>query len=86
MDVPALKSHLKTGTPARLLPVVADGKKEERATSILLATFMLVPELSRTVLTEAGAPVGKSSRVQCLTEVSFKNASGVAGGRRGWRG
>ena len=31
---------------ARLIPVVSDSKKEERATSILLAAFSIVPTLS----------------------------------------
>ena len=39
---------------ARLIPVVADSKKEERATSILLAAFSIVPTFAHDVLTEAG--------------------------------
>jgi hypothetical protein len=51
---------------------VADSKKEERATSSLLATFMAVPIFAKEILAEAGAPVGKRVKFNCYTEVSFK--------------
>jgi len=57
---------------ARLIPTVADSKKEERATSCLLASFMVVPAFARDVLSSAGAPVGKRLKIVCYTEVTFK--------------
>ncbi len=72
MDAEKLRSNLVKGSVARLLPVVADSKKEERATSILLAAFTVIPDFARAVLSEAGAPMGKRSKIQCFTEVSFK--------------
>lgn len=57
---------------ARLIPTVADSKKEERATSCLLASFMVVPAYAREVLASAGAPVGKRLKIICYTEVTFK--------------
>ena len=72
MNAEKLKSSLLTGTPARLVPVVADSKKEERATSVIMAAFMVVPEFSHAVLSDAGAPISTISKVQCLTEVSFR--------------
>lgn len=57
---------------ARLIPTVADSKKEERATSSLLASFMVVPGFAREVLSEAGAPVGKRLKIVCYTEVTVK--------------
>ncbi len=57
---------------ARLMPTVADSKKEERATSCLLASFMVVPAFARDVLSSAGAPVGKRLKIVCYTEVTFK--------------
>lgn len=57
---------------ARLIPTVADSKKEERATSCLLASFMAVPDFAREILSNAGASVGKRSKVVCYTEVTFK--------------
>lgn len=63
--------HVKYGTKARLIPVVADSKKEERATSALLSTFMVVRQFADEVLDEVGAKVGVKARVQCYTEVVF---------------
>jgi len=68
-----ITERLATGQHARLIPTVADSKKEERATSTLLASFMVVPEFAREVLSEAGAPVGKRIKTVCYTEVTFKN-------------
>jgi hypothetical protein len=75
MDAEKLESNLVKGAPARLLPVVADSKKEERATSTVLATFTVIPDFARAVLSEAGAPIGKRSKIQCFTEVTFKGDS-----------
>lgn len=63
---------LASGQLARLIPTVADSKKEERATSSLLASFMVVPIFAREVLADAGAPVGKRVKINCFTEVTFK--------------
>jgi hypothetical protein len=65
--------QLSKGDFARLIPAIADSKKEERATSVVLAAFMIVPEFARSVLELAGAPWGKRTKIQCLTEVSFKS-------------
>ncbi len=65
---------LVSGQLARLIPTVADSKKEERATSSLLASFMVVPAFAREVLTSAGAPVGKRLKIACYTEVTFKTS------------
>jgi len=56
---------------ARLIPVVADSKKEERATSILLAAFSIVPTFAHEILAETGARIGKRSEIKCFTEVTF---------------
>lgn len=63
---------LNSGQLARLIPTVADSKKEERATSSLLASFMVVPAFAREVLSNAGAPVGKRLKIVCYTEVTLK--------------
>jgi hypothetical protein len=60
---------------ARLMPSIADSKKEERATSILLAVFRVVPYFAREVLSEVKAPSGKTAKIECFTEVSFKGKS-----------
>ncbi len=66
---------IKQGSKARLIPVVADSKKEERATSILLASFMLIPSYAEAVLADAGAKVGKRSDIKCYTEIVFSDKS-----------
>ncbi len=67
-------SILSSGQLARLIPTVSDSKKEERATSSLLASFMVVPNFAKEVLSEIGAPSGKKIKVECYTEVSFKSS------------
>lgn len=66
-------SQLASGQLARLIPTVADSKKEERATSTLLASFMVVPSFAMSVLSDAGASIGKRSKITCYTEVVFKS-------------
>ena len=68
-----ITSYIKSGSKARLIPVVADSKKEERATSVLLSMFMFVPQFAEAVLKEAGAKVGQRSTIQCYSEIVFNN-------------
>ena len=75
MDKSRIEKNMVRGKRARLFPVLPESKKEEKATSILLAVFQAVPDLAREVLGDAGAPVGKRSQITCFTEVSFKGAS-----------
>lgn len=70
--VTEVTSLLARAEVARLIPTVADSKKEERATSCLLASFMVVPAYAREVLSSAGAPIGKRLKIVCYTEVTFK--------------
>lgn len=63
---------LKSGERARLIPTVADSKREERATSALLAVFTAVPKFARDMLADIGAPAHKRARVTCMTEIVFK--------------
>lgn len=62
---------LKNKKIARLIPVLADSKKEERATSSLLATFMIVPDFAQAVLADAGARISSVAKIKCYTEVCF---------------
>jgi len=67
-----ISTFIASGQLARLIPTVADSKKEERATSSLLASFMVVPAFAREVLSNAGAPVGKRLKIVCYTEITLK--------------
>jgi len=73
MDSSSLTSILHSGQRARLIPIVKDSKKEEKATSSLLATFRIVPSFVQAVLSNVGVSVSKRSQVTCYTEVSFDN-------------
>ena len=72
MAVMNVLDELESGQVARLIPTVADSKREERATSSLLASFMVVPGFAKQVLAAANSPVGKRVKVACYTEVVFK--------------
>lgn len=75
MDLKKLEKNMVNGAAARLFPVLADSKKEEKATSILLSIFTVVPDYARAVLEEVGAPIGKRAKIECFTEVSFKGSN-----------
>lgn len=68
-----IMDQIESGQVARLIPTVADSKKEERATSSLLAAFTVVPSFAQSVLSAVGAPFGKRSKIKCYTEVVFKS-------------
>ena len=70
--VDSVLEKMKSGEPARLHPTVPDSKKEEKATAILLATFRVVPDFARAMLSGAGIKVGKRSQIECYTEVSLE--------------
>lgn len=60
VDLKKLEKNMVNGSAARLFPVLADSKKEEKATSILLSIFTVVPDYARAVLKEAGASGGSA--------------------------
>lgn len=68
-----ITQYIRSGSKARLIPVAADSKKEERATSVLLSTFMIVPGLAEAILSDAGAKVGRRAEIKCYTEIVFDN-------------
>jgi len=68
----SILAKMKAGELARLNPTVPDSKREERATSILLATFRVVPDFARAMLADAGVSSPKRSRIECYTEVVFE--------------
>jgi hypothetical protein len=70
-----IQSQLTSGQLARLIPSISDSKKEEKATSIALESFMAVPELAASVLGGIGVSVSKRTKIECYTEVVFKHAA-----------
>ncbi len=63
--------YLVSGELARLIPTLAESSKEARITSVFLAALMAVPPFGRAVLDSIGHKIGKTSRIQCFTEVVF---------------
>ncbi|MEX1196240.1 MAG: hypothetical protein WEB57_00050 [Pseudohongiellaceae bacterium] len=76
MPKTTILDRIKFGTKARLIPVVADSKKEERATSVLLSSFMIVRQFADDVLSEVDGKVGVKAKLQCYTEVVFDTKEG----------
>ena len=62
----------KTCQKARLIPSISDSKKEEKATSVLLASFRVVPAFALEILKDAQALCGKTAKLDCYTEVAFE--------------
>ena len=53
-----------------MIPTLPESKKEERATSMLLSTFKVVPTFALDMLCEVGAPTGKRVKIHGLTEIA----------------
>ena len=67
----ALDDILKSAHRARLIPTVADSRKEERIVSVLLATLSVVPPFAEQFLERCGVRMGKTSALRSYTEVEF---------------
>lgn len=91
-----LSELIKFGERSRLIPVVADTSREERAVSPLLAAFSVVPSLANSMLQEVGGPTNQRATVSCYSQVVFKAAPSdtrlrpdgfieVDSGRKKWR-
>ena len=71
-----LNEILEDAQPARLIPTVADTRREERIVSILLATLPRVRPFAEQLLQRCGKRVGKSSVLTSYTEVYFPSSDG----------
>ena len=72
----ALDDILEDARPARLIPTVADSRKEERLVSILLATLSVVHPFAEQFLERCGVKAGKTSSLRVYTEVEFPGPDG----------
>ena len=72
----ALDDILKDAQRARLIPTVADSRKEERIVSVLLATLAVVHPFAEQLLERCGVRLGKTSDLRSYTEVEFVAADG----------
>ena len=67
----SLEDVLRGARRARLIPNIADSRKEERLVSILLAVLGAVRPFAAQLLDFSGVRVGKTSDVECYTEVDL---------------
>ena len=72
----ALDDVLRTAHTARLIPTIADSRKEERIVSILLATLTRVRPFAEQILERCDQRVGKSSTLAAHIEVEFPSVDG----------
>ena len=73
----SLEEILEKAQRARLIPTVADSRKEERLVSILLATLPTVRPLAEFLLERCGQRFAKSFDLQTYTEVKFPSMDGT---------
>lgn len=71
-----LPDFLATGEQARLIPVGSEGKKEGRATSVLLANLSAVHEFAQVIFGAVGIRIGTRANIEVYTEVVLKDKSG----------
>ena len=77
----ALDEVLRNAQRARLIPVVADSRREERTVSVLLAAVPATRALAKWLLHCCEARTGKTWELRCFTEVEFP-APGDGGAQR----
>ena len=68
-----LPEFLATGEQARLIPVGSEGKKEGRATSVLLANLSAVHEFAQVMFGAVGLRIGSRANIEVFTEIVFKD-------------
>lgn len=68
-----LPEFLATGEQARLIPVGSEGKKEGRATSVLLANLSAVHEFAQVMFGAVGMRIGSRANIEVFTEIVFKD-------------
>lgn len=66
---------LRSGDPARLIPVIADSRKEQRVASVFLSTFAAIPSFCGSLMGSLGQRLGQRSVVDTFTEVVFADAA-----------
>ncbi|GGY07815.1 hypothetical protein GCM10007160_39030 [Litchfieldella qijiaojingensis] len=67
-----LPDYAKRGEVARLIPVVTDTNREQRAASVLLAALRGVHEFRQTMLGSLGLRVGNRATLDAWTEVALE--------------
>ena len=73
---------MENGEVARLIPVVADTSKEQRAASILLAALRGIYEFRQAMLGSLGVRVGKRADLDAWTEVTLSDQAKKSSGKQ----
>lgn len=71
-----LPDFVAFGEQARLIPVGSEGKKEGRATSVLLANLSAVHEFAQVMFSAIGVRIGSRTNIDVYTEVILKDKTG----------
>ncbi len=81
--LPALDDLLKNQEPARLIPSYNLKQKEQRLTTVLLASMTVVRPLAERLLKAwSGRTYGSRARLEAYTEVTFPGSGSRSGGLR----
>ena len=72
-----LPDYLIRGEVARLIPVVADSRKEQRVVSALLAIFSAVPDFANAIISPLGQKITSRTTVNTFTEIGLKNEDAI---------
>ena len=75
-DITSLDEMLSVSKPARLIPTIAQSRKEERLVSVLLGTLGVVHPLAKIVLDRCGQSISKTTKVSSVTEVPLPDTQG----------
>lgn len=91
----SLPDFLEQGEIARLIPVIADSRREQRVASVFLATLSAVPGFAEPLLSNVGVRLGKRSVIDTYTEVVLKGQENtkhrpdglivVSSGNKSWK-
>lgn len=68
----SLPEFLESGEIARLIPVIADSRREQRVASVFLAGLSAVPAFAEPLLSSIGVRLGKRSMIDTYTEVVIR--------------
>lgn len=72
MSKPSYEDLIKGAKKARLIPIVADTNKEERAVSIFLSSLVAVHEFRKVMLGSLGHRMGNRASLTAYTEIPIK--------------
>lgn len=91
----SLPDFLESGEIARLIPVIADSRREQRVVAVFLATLSAVPDFAEPLLSNVGVRLGKRSVIDTYTEVVLKGQANakyrpdglivVSSGNKSWK-